>query len=168
MWAKLAIFKLPIIYTSLRFTYCSLPEVWSICGPHHNSENPWSTQAGPRLGVGKVTMGQVFLPTLPVSTFSVTPPTLCTRSFSYYRRCVTLATGSVSNTRHKVMFTVTAQFWAFIYLVVISCLKSDSFRNANIQFEPHRENSPSVSIIKTDQSQPLNVWSVCRYHSCNA
>jgi hypothetical protein len=161
MRAKLAIFKLPCLYTSLRFISCSLPEMRSICSPHHNSEDPWSTQAGPRFAVGKVPRGQVFLPALPVPTVSVIPPTLRTRSFVYHRHCVTLATGSVSNTRHKVMFNVTAQPWTCVYLVVISCLISDSFRNANIQFGPHREHSASVPIIKTDQSHLLSKRSVC-------
>ena len=85
-----------------------------MCGPHHCPEVIWSTQAGPRFAVAKVAMGQVFQLALPVPTVSVIPPTLLTRSFVYHRRCVTLATGSVSNTRHKVMFNVTAQPWTCI------------------------------------------------------
>jgi hypothetical protein len=39
------------------------------------------------------------------------------------------------------MFNVTAEPWTCMCLVVISSLNSDSSRNANIQFGPHREQS---------------------------
>jgi hypothetical protein len=83
-------------------------------------------------------------PILPVPTVSAIPPTSHACSAVHHRRYVMLATGIVSNTRHKVMLHVTTQPWTCMHFGVISCLKLGSFSNANIQSGPHREHSPSL------------------------